>query len=91
MTNVTLESPLVNIARLGKRELSVDGRSCLLDEIALLDMLNLHRLLYGQYHLHMLLLLHMLVMHQQRVLLQWLYLHHKQQMLHMRSRHHLQL
>ena len=41
MTNVTLESPLVNIARLGKRELSVDGRSCLLDEIALLDMLNL--------------------------------------------------
>jgi sarcosine oxidase subunit gamma len=41
MTNVTLESPLVNIARLGKRALSVDGRSCLLDEIALLDMLNL--------------------------------------------------
>jgi sarcosine oxidase subunit gamma len=41
MTNVTLESPLVNIARLGKRELVVDGRSCLLDEIALLDMLNL--------------------------------------------------
>jgi sarcosine oxidase subunit gamma len=41
MTNVTLESPLVNIARLGKRELSADGRSCLLDEIALLDMLNL--------------------------------------------------
>ncbi len=41
MTNVTLESPLVNIARLGKRELSVDGRSCLLDEIALLDMLDL--------------------------------------------------
>jgi sarcosine oxidase subunit gamma len=41
MTNVTLESPLVNIARLGKRELSVDGRSCLLDEIALRDMLNL--------------------------------------------------
>ena len=41
MTNVTLESPLVHIARLGKRELSVDGRSCLLDEIALLDMLNL--------------------------------------------------
>jgi sarcosine oxidase subunit gamma len=41
MTNVTLESPLVNIARLGKRELSVDGRSCLLDEIALLDMLTL--------------------------------------------------
>jgi sarcosine oxidase subunit gamma len=41
MTNVTLESPLVNIARLGKRELLVDGRSCLLDEIALLDMLNL--------------------------------------------------
>ena len=41
MTNVTLESPLVNIARLGKRELSVDGRSCLLDEIELLDMLNL--------------------------------------------------
>ena len=41
MTNVTLESPLVNIARLGKRELVVDGRSCLLDEIALLDMLTL--------------------------------------------------
>jgi sarcosine oxidase subunit gamma len=41
MTNVTLESPLVNIARLGKRELSVDGRSCLLDEIALLDMVTL--------------------------------------------------
>ncbi len=41
MTNVTLESPLVNIARLGKRELSADGRSCLLDEIALLDMLDL--------------------------------------------------
>jgi sarcosine oxidase subunit gamma len=41
MTNVTLESPLVNIARLGKRELVVDGRSCLLDEIALLDMVTL--------------------------------------------------
>jgi sarcosine oxidase subunit gamma len=41
MTNVTLETPLVNIARLGKRELLVDGRSCLIDEIALLDMLNL--------------------------------------------------
>ncbi|NVO06750.1 MAG: sarcosine oxidase subunit gamma [Rhodoferax sp.] len=41
MTNVTLESPLVNIARLGKRELVVDGRSCWLDEIALLDMVNL--------------------------------------------------
>ncbi len=41
MTNVTLETPLVNIARLGKRELLVDGRSCLLDEIGLLDMLNL--------------------------------------------------
>ena len=41
MTNVTLESPLVNIARLGKRELQVDGRSCWLDEMALQDMLNL--------------------------------------------------
>jgi sarcosine oxidase subunit gamma len=41
MTNVTLETPLVNIARLGKRELVVDGRGCLLDEIALLDMLTL--------------------------------------------------
>ena len=41
MTNVTLESPLVNIAGLGKRELLVDGRSCWLDEIALQDMLNL--------------------------------------------------
>ncbi len=41
MTNVTLESPLVNIARLGKRELTVDGRNCWLDEIALQDMLNI--------------------------------------------------
>ena len=41
MTNVTLETPLVNIARLGKRELAVDGRSCLLDEIGLLDMVTL--------------------------------------------------
>ena len=41
MTNVTLETPLVNIARLGKRELSVDGRSCWLDEIGLLDMVTL--------------------------------------------------
>ena len=41
MTNVTLESPLVGIAGLGKRELTVDGRSCLLGEIALLDMLTL--------------------------------------------------
>ena len=41
MTNVTLESPLVGIAGLGKRELKVDGRSCLLGEIALLDMLTL--------------------------------------------------
>ena len=41
MTNVTLESPLVNIPRLGKRELTVDGRSCWLDEIALQDMLNI--------------------------------------------------
>ena len=41
MTNVTLETPLVNIARLGKRELVVDGRSCLLDEIGLRDMVTL--------------------------------------------------
>jgi len=45
MTNVAfnpvLESPLVGIARLGKRELHVDNRSCLLDEIALLDMVNI--------------------------------------------------
>lgn len=41
MTNVTLESPLVGIAGLGKRALHVDGRSCLLGEIALLDMLTL--------------------------------------------------
>lgn len=41
MTNVTLESPLVAIAGLGKRELSVDGRSCLLGETALMDMLTL--------------------------------------------------
>ena len=41
MINVTLESPLVGIAGLGKRELNVDGRSCLLGEIALLDMLTL--------------------------------------------------
>ena len=41
MTNVILETPLVNIDRLGKRELSVDGRSCWLDEVGLQDMLNL--------------------------------------------------
>lgn len=41
MTNVVLESPLVGIARLGKRELHVDGRTCLLDEVALLDMVTL--------------------------------------------------
>jgi sarcosine oxidase, subunit gamma len=41
MTDVTLESPLVGIAGLGKRELTVDGRTCLLGEVALLDMLNL--------------------------------------------------
>jgi sarcosine oxidase subunit gamma len=41
MTNATLESPLVGIAGLGKRELTVDGRSCLLGEIGLLDMLTL--------------------------------------------------
>lgn len=41
MTDVTLESPLVRIAGLGKRELTVDGRTCLLGEVALLDMLNL--------------------------------------------------
>ena len=41
MTDVTLESPLVGIAALSKRELHADGRSCVLDEIALLDMLNL--------------------------------------------------
>lgn len=41
MTNVVLESPLVGISRLGKRELHVDGRSCLLDEIALQDIVNL--------------------------------------------------
>jgi len=39
--NIVLESPLVGIARLGKRALHVDNRNCLLDEIALLDMLNL--------------------------------------------------
>jgi sarcosine oxidase subunit gamma len=41
MTNVILESPLVHIDRLGKRELVVDGRCCWLDEIALLDMVTL--------------------------------------------------
>lgn len=41
MTNVVLESPLVGIARVGKRELHVDHRSCWLDEIALQDMVNL--------------------------------------------------
>lgn len=41
MTNVTLESPLAGTTGLGKRELTVDGRSCLLGEIALLDMLSL--------------------------------------------------
>lgn len=39
MTNATLESPLTNISRLGKRELQVDGRNCLLDEIPFIDML----------------------------------------------------
>jgi len=41
MTNVTLQSPLAEVAGLGKRELHADGRSCWLGEIALLDMLNL--------------------------------------------------
>ena len=41
MTDIVLESPLVGIPRLGKRELHVDTRSCLLDEVALLDMVNL--------------------------------------------------
>lgn len=41
MIDVTLESPLIGIAGLGKRELTVDGRTCLLGEIALQDMLNL--------------------------------------------------
>jgi sarcosine oxidase, subunit gamma len=41
MTEVVLESPLVGIARLGKRELHADGHGCLLDEVALLDMVNL--------------------------------------------------
>lgn len=41
MTNVTLESPLVGKARLGKRELLVDGRTCHLDEVPFIDMLNL--------------------------------------------------
>ena len=41
MTNLTLESPLVGIAGLGKRELSVDARSCLLGEVPLMDMLTL--------------------------------------------------
>ncbi len=41
MTNVTLESPLVNSLGLGQRELVVDGRACLLGEIALQDMLNI--------------------------------------------------
>jgi sarcosine oxidase subunit gamma len=39
MTNATLESPLTNIARLGKRELRVDGQGCLLDEMPFIDML----------------------------------------------------
>jgi len=39
MTNAMLESPLTNIARLGKRELQVDGRICWLDEIPFIDML----------------------------------------------------
>jgi sarcosine oxidase subunit gamma len=45
MTNVTLKSPLVGIAAgidgTAKRELHVDRRSCVLGEIALLDMLTL--------------------------------------------------
>ena len=41
MTNATLESPLTNISRLGKRELQVDGRICWLDEVPFIDMLLL--------------------------------------------------
>jgi sarcosine oxidase subunit gamma len=41
MTNVIFESPLVNIPRLGKRELKADGRVCLLDEIPFIDMLTI--------------------------------------------------
>jgi sarcosine oxidase subunit gamma len=41
MTEIVLESPLVGIPRLGKRELWVDGRSCWLDEVPFVDMLNL--------------------------------------------------
>lgn len=41
MTNVTLESPLATIARLGKRELHADGQACLLDELPLQDILTL--------------------------------------------------
>ena len=41
MTEIVLESPLVGIARLGKRELRADGRSCWLDEVPFVDMLNL--------------------------------------------------
>ena len=41
MTNVTLESPLVGKARLGKRELVVDGRTCHIDEVPFIEMVNL--------------------------------------------------
>lgn len=45
MTNVsstvTLESPLVGKARLGKRELLVDGRTCYVDEVPFIEMVNL--------------------------------------------------
>lgn len=41
MTEIVLESPLVGVARLGKRELHVDNRSCWLDELPLRDLINL--------------------------------------------------
>lgn len=41
MTDTTLESPLVNLQRLGKRELRADGKPCLMDEIPFLDLINL--------------------------------------------------
>jgi sarcosine oxidase subunit gamma len=41
MTNVILESPLVNIPGQASRELGVDGRTCRLNELPLQDMLNL--------------------------------------------------
>lgn len=41
MTDTVLESPLIVLGAAPRRELSVDGRGCVLAEIALLDIVNL--------------------------------------------------